>query len=159
MAGLTMDSLLVLQKLAEMQKDKKRQDDKKDSASGEAAASYKDIWAQVRREQEEWDKTLNEVDITQYKLALMDSFWSDRHDAQNYLASYYKRQQRAINQQSLTEITQDIAWLNQLNNAGILNPAIGTEASQQLGKALTAALQTSVMASIQNMQLQSLWGF
>ncbi|MBE6073564.1 MAG: hypothetical protein E7202_03300 [Selenomonas ruminantium] len=157
MAGLTMDSLLVLQKLAEMQKEKKRQDDFKDRGSTANAASYKDVWEQVRREQEEWNKTLDEVDITQYKLALMDSFWSDRHDAQNYLASYYKRQQRAVNQQSLAEITRDIAWLNQLNNTGILNPAIGIEASQQIGKALSAALQTSVMASIQNMQLHSLW--
>ena len=81
MAGLTMDSLLVLQKLAEMQKEKKRQDDFKDRGSTANAASYKDVWEQVRREQEEWNKTLDEVDITQYKLALMDSFWSDRHDA------------------------------------------------------------------------------
>ena len=158
MAGLTMDSLLVLQKLAEMQKEKKRQDDFKDRGSTANAASYKDVWEQVRREQEEWNKTLDAVDITQYKLALMDSFWSDRHDAQNYLASYDKRQQRAVNQQSLAEITRDIAWLNQLNNTCILNPAIGIEASQQIGKALSAALQTSVMASIQNMQLHSLWG-
>ena len=158
MAGVNMDSLLVLQKLAALQKDKNGKKSAKDSDSGAKTQSYKDIWEQVKREQEEWDKTLNEVDITQYKLALMDSFWSDRHDAQNYLFSYYKRQQRAINQQSLTEITQDIAWLNQLNNSGILNPAIGAETSAQLGKALTAALQTSVMASIKNMQIDSFLG-
>ncbi|SFT69276.1 hypothetical protein SAMN02910356_01663 [Selenomonas sp. GACV-9] len=158
MAGVNMDSLLVLQKLAALQRDKNGKKSVKDSDSGEKTQSYRDIWEQVKREQEEWDKTLNEVDITQYKLALMDSFWSDRHDAQNYLMSYYKRQQRAINQQSLKEITQDIAWLNELNNSGILNPSIGVEASQQLGKALTTALQTSVMASIQNMQIHSFWG-
>ena len=157
MSQMGLETLLALQKLAD--KSYKRTNTRKEKET-KAEESYQDIWAQVKKEQEEWDKTLNEYDLTKYKLGLMDSFWADgRRKTQDYLYSYYKRQQRSLNQQAINEVAQNIAWLNQLNNAGILNPAIGTEASQQLGKALTAALQTSVMASIQNMQLQSLWGF
>ena len=156
MSQMSMETLLALQNLAA--KTYKRKESKLETKTGDGE-SYQDIWAKVKKEQEEWDKTLNEYDLTKYKLGLMDSFWSDsRKKTQDYMYSYYKRQQRAINQQSINEIAQNIAWLNQLNNSGLLNGSIDTEAAQATGKALKTALQTTVLASIRNFQVNSFLG-
>ena len=156
MSHMGLEALLALQKLAD--KSYKRTDTSKQNKTDEGE-SYKDIWAKVKKEQEEWDKTLNEYDLTKYKLGLMDSFWADsRSKTQNYLYSYYKRQQRSLNQQAINEVAQNIAWLNQLNNSGLLNGSIDTEAAQATGKALTAALQTTMLASIRNFQVNSFLG-
>ena len=156
MSQMGLETLLALQKIAD--KSYKRTDTSKEKKTDEGE-SYQDIWAKVRKEQEEWDRTLNEYDLTKYKLGLMDSFWSDsRKKTQDYMYSYYKRQQRAINQQSIHEIARNIAWLNQLNNSGLLNGSIDTEAAQATGKALKTALQTTVLASIRNFQVNSFLG-
>jgi len=156
MSQMSMETLLALQNLAA--KTYKSKESKLETKTGDGE-SYQDIWAKVKKEQEEWDKTLNEYDLTKYKLGLMDSFWSDsRKKTQDYMYSYYKRQQRAINQQSINEIAQNIAWLNQLNNSGLLNGSIDTEAAQATGKALKTALQTTVLASIRNFQVNSFLG-
>lgn len=156
MSQMSMETLLALQNLAA--KTYKSKESKLETKTGDGE-SYQDIWAKVKKEQEEWDKTLNEYDLTKYKLGLMDSFWSDsRKKTQDYMYSYYKRQQRAINQQSINEIAQNIAWLNQLNNSGLLNGSIDTEAAQATGKALKSALQTTVLASIRDFQVNSFLG-
>ena len=156
MSQMSMETLLALQNLAA--KTYKSKESKMETKTGDGE-SYQDIWAKVKKEQEEWDRTLNEYDLTKYKLGLMDSFWSDsRKKTQDYMYSYYKRQQRAINQQSINEIAQNIAWLNQLNNSGLLNGSIDTEAAQATGKALKTALQTTVLASIRNFQVNSFLG-
>ena len=156
MSQMSMETLLALQNLAAKTYKSKESKLKTKTGDGE---SYQDIWAKVKKEQEEWDRTLNEYDLTKYKLGLMDSFWSDsRKKTQDYMYSYYKRQQRAINQQSINEIAQNIAWLNQLNNSGLLNGSIDTEAAQATGKALKSALQTTVLASIRNFQVNSFLG-
>ena len=156
MSQMSMETLLALQNLAA--KTYKSKESKLETKTGDGE-SYQDIWAKVKKEQEEWDKTLNEYDLTKYKLGLMDSFWSDsRKKTQDYMYSYYKRQQRAINQQSINEIAQNIAWLNQLNNSGLLNGSIDTEAAQATSKALKTALQTTVLASIRNFQVNSFLG-
>ncbi|SDZ90645.1 hypothetical protein [Selenomonas ruminantium] len=156
MSQMSMETLLALQNLAA--KTYKSKESKLETKTGDGE-SYQDIWAKVKKEQEEWDKTLNEYDLTKYKLGLMDSFWSDsRKKTQDYMYSYYKRQQRAINQQSINEFAQNIAWLNQLNNSGLLNGSIDTEAAQATGKALKSALQTTVLASIRNFQVNSFLG-
>ena len=155
MSQMAMETLLTLQKLADKSyKGTKTAVNK--TADGE---SFADIWNEVKREQEEWDKTLNEYDLTKYKLGLMDSFWSDsRKKTQDYMYSYYKRQQRSLNQQAINEVAQNIAWLNQLNNTGLLNGNIDTAAAQATGKALSAALQTTMLASIRNFQVNSFLG-
>ena len=156
MSQMSMETLLALQNLAA--KSYKSKESKLETKTGDGE-SYQDIWAKVKKEQEEWDRTLNEYDLTKYKLGLMDSFWSDsRKKTKDYMYSYYKRQQRAINQQSINEIAQNIAWLNQLNNSGLLNGSIDTEAAQATGKALKSALQTTVLASIRNFQVNSFLG-
>ncbi len=156
MSQMGLETLLALQKLAD--KSYKRTNTSKQNKTDEGE-SYKDIWTKVKKEQEEWDKTLNEYDLTKYKLGLMDSFWADgRRKTQDYLYSYYKRQQRSLNQQAINEVAQNIAWLNQLNNSGLLNGCIDTEAAQATGKALNAALQAVVLTNIRNFQMNSFLG-
>ena len=156
MSQMSMETLLALQNLAAKSYTSTTATKKKDT---ENTDNYSDIWAKVQKEQEEWDKTLNEYDLTKYKLSLMDSFWSDStRKTQDYLYSYYKRQQRTLNQQAINEIAQNISWLNQLNNSGLLNGSIDTEAAQATSKALTTVLQTTVLASIRNYQVNSFLG-
>ena len=156
MSQMGLETLLALQKLAD--KSYKRTNTSKQNKTDEGE-SYKDIWTKVKKEQEEWDKTLNEYDLTKYKLGLMDSFWADgRRKTQDYLYSYYKRQQRSLNQQAINEVAQNIAWLNQLNNSGLLNGSVDTAAAQATGKALTTALKTTMLASIRNFQINSFLG-
>ena len=156
MAQMGMDALLALQQLAD--KSYKRTDSSK-AKQTDKGESYQDIWAKVKKEQEEWDKTLNEYDLTRYKLGLMDSFWADsRSKTQDYLYSYYKRQQRSLNQQAINEVAQNIAWLNQLNNSGLFNGSIDTETAKATGKALTVALQATMLTSIKNFQVNSFLG-
>ena len=156
MSQMGLETLLALQKLAD--KSYKRTNTSKEKET-KAEESYKEVWDKVKKEQEEWDKTLNEYDLTKYKLGLVDSFWADsRRKTQDYLYSYYKRQQRSLNQQAINEVAQNIAWLNQLNNSGLLNGIIDTETAQATGKALTAALQATVLTSIRSFQVNSFLG-
>ena len=156
MSQMGLETLLALQKLAD--KSYKRTNTSKEKET-KAEESYKEVWDKVKKEQEEWDKTLNEYDLTKYKLGLVDSFWADsRRKTQDYLYSYYKRQQRSLNQQAINEVAQNIAWLNQLNNSGLLNGSIDTETAQATGKALTAALQATVLTSIRSFQVNSFLG-
>lgn len=155
MSQMGLDTLLTLQKLAA-----KKSAPTVKQAKTEAEESFAEVWNKVKKEQEEWDKTLNEYDLTRYKLGLMDSFWADsRKKTQDYLYSYYKRQQQSLNQQAINEVAKNIAWLNQLNNSGILNGNIDTEAAQATGKALQTALKTTMLASIRNFQINSLGDF
>jgi len=156
MSQMGLETLLALQKLAD--KSYKRTNTSKEKET-KAEESYKEVWDKVKKEQEEWDKTLNEYDLTKYKLGLVDSFWADsRRKTQDYLYSYYKRQQRSLNQQAINEVAQNIAWLNQLNNSGLLNGSIDTETAQATGKALTAALQATMLTNIRNFQINSFLG-
>ena len=155
MSQMALETLLTLQKLA----DKSYKGTKTTTNKTDTGESFADIWNEVKKEQEEWDRTLNEYDLTKYKLGLMDSFWSDsRKKTQDYMYSYYKRQQRSLNQQAINEVAQNIAWLNQLNNSGLLNGNIDSAAAQATGKALKAALQTTMLASIRNFQVNSFLG-
>ena len=76
MSQMGLETLLALQKLAD--KSYKRTNTRKEKET-KAEESYQDIWDEggQKREQEEGDKTLNEYDLTKYKLGLMDSFWVD----------------------------------------------------------------------------------
>ena len=140
----SMDVLASLQALAA----KKNNASGSSTAAKEGQASFADVWNQVKKEQQEWKETLDAVDLAQYKLSLADSFWSDRTKSNQYLRSYVQRQQRSINQQNLTEITKNIAWLNQLNMSGLLNGSIDSEAALAAGKTIQTALQGLILQNI-----------
>ena len=71
MSQMGLETLLALQKLAD--KSYKRTNSSR-AKETKAEESYQDIWNKVKKEQEEWVKTLNAYDLTKYKLGLMDSF-------------------------------------------------------------------------------------
>lgn len=150
----SMDVLASLQALAA----KKNNASGSSTAAKEGQASFADVWNQVKKEQQEWKETLDAVDLAQYKLSLADSFWSDRTKSNQYLRSYVQRQQRSINQQNLTEITKNIAWLNQLNMSGLLNGSIDSEAASAAGKTIQTALQGLILQNIKNTSTMYLFG-
>lgn len=150
----SMDVLASLQALAA----KKNNASGSSTAAKEGKASFADVWNQVKKEQQEWKETLDAVDLAQYKLSLADSFWSDRTKSNQYLRSYVQRQQRSINQQNLTEITKNIAWLNQLNMSGLLNGSIDSEAASAAGKTIQTALQGLILQNIKNTSTMYLFG-
>ena len=150
----SMDVLASLQALAA----KKNNASGSSTAAKEGQASFADVWKQVKKEQQEWKETLDAVDLAQYKLSLADSFWSDRTKSNQYLRSYVQRQQRSINQQNLTEITKNIAWLNQLNMSGLLNGSIDSEAASAAGKTIQTALQGLILQNIKNTSTMYLFG-
>ena len=150
----SMDVLASLQALAA----KKNNASGSSTAAKEGQASFADVWNQVKKEQQEWKETLDAVDLAQYKLSLADSFWSDRTKSNQYLRSYVQRQQRSINQQNLTEITKNIAWLNQLNMSGVLNGNIDSEAASAAGKTIQTALQGLILQNIKNTSTMYLFG-
>ncbi|MDD6134510.1 MAG: hypothetical protein PUB49_07365 [Selenomonadaceae bacterium] len=150
----SMDVLASLQALAA----KKNNASGSSTAAKEGQASFADVWNQVKKEQQEWKETLDAVDLAQYKLSLADSFWSDRTKSNQYLRSYVQRQQRSINQQNLTEITKNIAWLNQLNMSGLLNGSIDSEAASATGKTIQTALQGLILQNIKNTSTMYLFG-
>ncbi len=150
----SMDALASLQALVA----KKKQKSGSSTAAKAGQASFADVWDQVKKEQQEWKETLDAVDLAQYKLSLADSFWSDRTKANQYLRNYVQRQQRSINQQNLTEITKNIAWLNQLNMSGVLNGNIDSEAASAAGKTIQTALQGLILQNIKNTSTMYLFG-
>ena len=150
----SIDALASLQALVA----RKSQKSGSSTAAKAGQASFADVWEQVKKEQQEWKKTLDAVDLAQYKLSLADSFWSDRTKANQYLRNYVQRQQRSINQQNLTEITKDIAWLNQLNMSGLLNGSIDSEAASAAGKTIQTALQGLILQNIKNTSTMYLFG-
>jgi|UPI00051C5511 hypothetical protein len=150
----SIDALASLQALVA----KKSQKSGSSTAAKAGQASFADVWEQVKKEQQEWKETLDAVDLAQYKLSLADSFWSDRTKANQYLRNYVQRQQRSINQQNLTEITKDIAWLNQLNMSGLLNGSIDSEAASAAGKTIQTALQGLILQNIKNTSTMYLFG-
>ena len=87
----SMDVLASLQALAAR---KSTAAERGSAASNAGQESFADVWAQVKKEQQEWKETLDAVDLAQYKLSLADSFWSDRTKANKYLRNYVQRQQR-----------------------------------------------------------------
>ena len=150
----SMDVLASLQALAA----KKNNASGSSTAAKEGQASFADVWNQVKKEQQEWKETLDAVDLAQYKLSLADSFWFDCTKSNQYLRSYVQRQQRSINQQNLTEITKNIAWLNQLNMSGLLNGSIDSEAASATGKTIQTALQGLILQNIKNTSTMYLFG-
>lgn len=150
----SIDALASLQALVA----KKSQKSGSSTAAKAGQASFADVWNQVKKEQQEWKETLDAVDLAQYKLSLADSFWSDCTKANQYLRNYVQRQQRSINQQNLTEITKDIAWLNQLNMSGLLNGSIDSEAASAAGKTIQTALQGLILQNIKNTSTMYLFG-
>ena len=118
--------------------------------AAEEEKDYKSIFAKIQKEQEEWDAKMKELDIAQYKIEAMDSFWSDRHKYNNLAYRYALREQQAQNQKSINSLVSDITSLQRLNLTGLANGDIDAESAVELNKSLNTALQSVVMLSLMN---------
>ena len=147
MATNGIDALSALQALAAAQ------NERRETASGNketGSDSFKEIFAKIEKEQQEWDDLMNRVDIAQYKLALTDSFWSDQADPQRFLNSYIKRQQTSMSRAALGTLTKNAALLNHLNTIGVASGTLSAEAAQEASRKLSSAMTAAMMASIKS---------
>lgn len=118
--------------------------------AAEEEKDYKSIFAKIQKEQEEWDAKMKELDIAQYKIEAMDSFWSDRHKYNNLAYRYALREQQAQNQKSINSLVSDITSLQRQNLTGLANGDIDAKSAVELNKSLNTALQSVVMLSLMN---------
>ena len=123
---------------------------KSQKQAAEEEKDYKSIFAKIQKEQEEWDAKMKELDIAQYKIEAMDSFWSDRHKYNNLAYRYALREQQAQNQKSINSLVSDITSLQRQNLTGLANGDIDAKSAVELNKSLNTALQSVVMLSLMN---------
>lgn len=108
--------------------------------------SFKEIFSKMQEEQEKWDSLMDEMDIAQYKLALTDSFWSDRANPQKYLNSYLKRHNSNLGLEAINTLTANVSLLNHLNSlSGLTGTTVDMRSvNQSLSKALASAIMTGI---------------
>ncbi len=111
---------------------------------------YQSIFAKIQKEQDEWDAKMKELDIAQYKIAAMDSFWTGNHKYQNLAYKYALREQHSQNQQAINSLVADISSLQRLNMSSLANGEIDAKSAVELNKSLNTALQSAVMLSMMN---------
>ena len=111
---------------------------------------YQSIFAKIQKEQEDWDAKMKELDIAQYKIQAMDSFWTGNHKYQNMAYKYALREQQNQNQQAINSLVADISTLQRLNLTSLANGEIDAKSAVELNKSLNTALQSAVMLSVMN---------
>ena len=123
---------------------------KSQKQESEEERDYKSVFAKIQKEQEEWDAKMKELDIAQYKIEAMDSFWSDRHKYNNLAYRYALREQQSQNQKAINSLVSDITSLQRQNLTGLANGDIDAKSAVELNKSLNTALQSVVMLSLMN---------
>ena len=121
--------------------------DQKQAGEGE---DYQSIFAKIQKEQEDWDAKMKELDVAQYKIQAMDSFWTGSHKYQNLAYKYALREQQNQNQQAINSLVADISTLQRLNLTSLANGEIDAKSAVELNKSLNTALQSAVMLSMMN---------
>ena len=111
---------------------------------------YQSIFARIQKEQEDWDAKMKELDMAQYKIQAMDSFWTGNHKYQNLAYKYALREQQNQNQQAINSLVADISTLQRLNLTSLSNGEIDAKSAVELNKSLNTALQSAVMLSMMN---------
>ena len=123
---------------------------------------YQSIFTKIQKEQQEWDAKMKELDVVQYKIQAMDSFWTGNHKYQNLAYKYALREQQNQNQQAINSLVADISTLQRLNLTSLANGEIDAKSAVELNKSLNTALQSTVMLSVMNnsvMQSSNSGGF
>ncbi len=123
---------------------------------------YQSIFTKIQKEQQEWDAKMKELDVAQYKIQAMDSFWTGNHKYQNLAYKYALREQQNQNQQAINSLVADISTLQRLNLTSLANGEIDAKSAVELNKSLNTALQSTVMLSVMNnsvMQSSNSGGF
>ncbi|SEH26534.1 hypothetical protein [Selenomonas sp. KH1T6] len=120
---------------------------------------YQSIFTRIQKEQEDWDAKMKELDIAQYKIQAMDSFWTGSHKYQNLAYKYALREQQNQNQQAINSLVFHISDLQRMNFADLANGNIDAKSAVELHKSLNTALQSAVMLSMMNSTvMQSMQG-
>ena len=125
--------------------------DQKQAGEGE---DYQSIFAKIQKEQEDWDAKMKELDVAQYKIQAMDSFWTGSHKYQNLVYKYALREQQNQNQQAINSLVADISTLQRLNLTSLANGEIDAKSAVELNKSLNTALQSAVMLSVMKLNIK-----
>ena len=127
----------------------------KQQNSGTAAAensegkSYKEIWSEVQEKQKEWNNLMQNLDVQEYKFALMDRFWNDNKDVEKLTLKMLHRQQENQNQQYFAMLTDNISSLQHLQYMGTLTGDEKVQADVAASmKALNNVMQQMLFAGI-----------
>ena len=105
---------------------------------------YQSIFKKMQQEQQDWDAKMKELDVAQYKIQAMDSFWTGSHKYQNLAYKYALREQQNQNQQAINSLVADISTLQRLNLTSLANGEIDAKSAVELNKSLNTALQSVV---------------
>ena len=111
---------------------------------------YQSIFKKMQQEQQEWDAKMKELDVAQYKIQAMDSFWTGNHKYQNLAYKYALREQQSQNQQAINSLVFHISDLQRMNFADLANGEVDVKSAVELHKSLNTALQSAVMLSVMN---------
>lgn len=111
---------------------------------------YQSIFKKMQREQQDWDAKMKELDVAQYKIQAMDSFWTGNHKYQNLAYKYTLREQQSQNQQAINSLVFHISDLQRMNFADLANGEVDVKSAVELHKSLNTALQSAVMLSVMN---------
>lgn len=111
---------------------------------------YQSIFAKIQKEQQDWDAKMKELDVAQYKIQAMDSFWTGNHRYQNLAYRYALREQQNQNQQAVNSLVANISTLQRLNLTSLVNGEIDVKSAVEMNKSLNTALQSAVMLSVMN---------
>ena len=111
---------------------------------------YWSIFAKIQKEQEDWDAKMKELDVAQYKIQAMDSFWTGNHKYQNLAYKYALREQQSQNQQAINSLVFHISDLQRMNFADLANGEVDVKSAVELHKSLNTALQSAIMLSVMN---------
>ena len=111
---------------------------------------YQSIFAKIQKEQQDWDAKMKELDVAQYKIQAMDSFWTGNHKYQNLAYRYALREQQNQNQQAVNSLVANISTLQRLNLTSLVNGEIDVKSAVEMNKSLNTALQSAVILSVMN---------
>ena len=111
---------------------------------------YQSVFKKIQQEQQEWDAKMKELDVAQYKIQAMDSFWTGNHKYQNLAYKYALREQQSQNQQAINSLVFHISDIQRMNFADLANGEVDVKSAVELHKSLNTALQSAIMLSVMN---------
>lgn len=147
----TAETMKYLQQLRDLAQNSVTEAKNKTKAKDNSEESdYQSIFAKIQKEQDDWDAKMKELDIAQYKIAAMDSFWTGNQKYQNLAYKYALREQQSQNQKAINSLVFDIANLQRNNFTSLANGEIDVKSAVELHKSLNTALQSAMMLSVMN---------
>jgi len=151
----TLDSLRLLEQTASLDKSISGRSRHSSKTSVADKEDYASVLARVEAEEAEWQKTLEQYDLAQYKISMMDNFWTGSTKHQDYIFKRFQRQQQQANQAAITDLLTNLMTLQRVQQYAAKNGTMDKEAANAIHQQLNTAVQNTFMLSLMNMNLGS----